>query len=270
MSVNQIHASLTLVLIAWNVYSKVHQFYVFATLLHLVFLSLQDQIPPEACQSRNILEGVKKSALGSEASGCIYFHPATPLCNSIWTTLSLPEGCGSWDSIYGRTLYGCSFRGQDLQSLQNLCQGWKCPLLLEIHNSTRSELQKWNPLCGSLHLYLEVFVMQLSAAGCSVEQLVQVVGNGNQNVGGRTMATFSSLIICQSVQIEITSRRQLNWGDGEMNCTGQNAISQSSVSEAQFAAKRPVDFEKRKTEDLSEDGIGKNVLSILRRGSGVG
>ena len=55
-----------------------------------------------------------------------------------------------------------------------------------------------------------------------------------------------------------------------MNCTGQNAISQSSVSEAQFAAKTPVDFEKRKTEDLSEDGIGKNVLSILRRGSGVG
>ena len=55
-----------------------------------------------------------------------------------------------------------------------------------------------------------------------------------------------------------------------MNCNGQNAISQSSVSEAQFAAKRPVDFEKRKAEDLSEDGIGKNVLSILRRGSGVG
>ena len=31
------------------------------------------------------------------------------------------------------------------------------------------------------------------------------------------------------------------------------------VSEVQFAAKRPVDFEKRKKEDLSKDGVGKNV-----------
>ena len=83
------------------------------------------------------------------------------------------------------------------------------------------------------------------------------------------MATFSPLIICQSVQIEIPSRRQLNWNPGRCIATEQDAISQLSVSEVQFAAKRPGDFEERKKEDISEDDIGKNVWSILSFGEGV-
>ena len=83
------------------------------------------------------------------------------------------------------------------------------------------------------------------------------------------MATFSPLIICQSVQIEIPSRRQLNWNPGRCIATEQNAISQLSVSEVQFAAKRPEDFKDRKKEDLGEDGIGKNVWSILSSEEGV-
>ena len=83
------------------------------------------------------------------------------------------------------------------------------------------------------------------------------------------MATFSPLIICQSVQIEIPSRRQLNWNPGRCIATEQDAISQLSVSEVQFAAKDLRILSWRKKEDLSEDGIGKNVWSILSFEEGV-
>ena len=83
------------------------------------------------------------------------------------------------------------------------------------------------------------------------------------------MATFSALIICQSVQIEIPSWRQLNWNPGRCIATEQDAISQLSASEVQFAAKDLRILSWRKKEDLSEDGIGKNVWSILSFEEGV-
>ena len=109
-------------------------------------------------------------------------------------------------------------------------------------------------------------------AGCSVEQLVQIVGNGNQNVGRRTMATFSSLIICQSVQIEITLSKttKLRRRGDELQEDKMQSLSRP-CQKLNLLPKDlwSVDVEKRKAEDLSEDGIGKNVLSTLRRGSGV-
>ena len=115
--------------------------------------------------------------------------------------------------------------------------------------------------------------VQISAAGCIVEQLVQIVGNGNQNVGRRTMATFSSLIICQSVQIEITLSKttKLKRRGDELQENKMQSLSRPKCQNHNLMQKDLwiVDVEKRKAEDLSEDGIGKNVLSTLRRGSGV-
>ena len=86
------------------------------------------------------------------------------------------------------------------------------------------------------------------------------------------MATFSSLIICQSVQIEITLSKttKLRRRGDELQENKMQSLSRSCQNH-NLLQKDPwsVDVEKRKAEDLSEDGIGKNVLSTLRRGSGV-
>ena len=85
-------------------------------------------------------------------------------------------------------------------------------------------------------------------------------------------ATFSSLIICQSVQIEITlskttklRRRGDELQENKMQSLSRPCQKHNLLQKDLWS----VDVEKRKAEDLSEDGIGKNVLSTLRRGSGV-
>ena len=88
---------------------------------------------------------------------------------------------------------------------------------------------------------------------------MQIVGNGNHNAG-RTTATFSPLIICQTVADRNTLPKTTKV-ETQGDVLQENKMQSLSrgVSEVQFAAKRPVDFETRKKEDLSKDGVGKNV-----------
>ena len=71
---------------------------------------------------------------------------------------------------------------------------------------------------------------------------------------------FPHLSFVKPVQIETPSRRQLKLKPREMYC--KRTKCNLSVVECQkynLPPKRPVDFEKRKKEDLSKDGVGKNV-----------